>query len=49
MLPTITFEVHCSTSAQGGIKDSANHAKYGSASQRHGKFCPHLPCAVPIP
>lgn len=48
LLPTNAFEVLCSRSAQDGVKDSVSHAKYGSASLRHRKCCPPLPCALPI-
>ena len=43
LLPSNASEVVCSRSAQGGGTDSVSHAKYGSASLRHGKCCPPLP------
>lgn len=43
LLPSNASEVLCSRSAQGGGTDGVSHAKYGSASLRHGKCCPPLP------
>ena len=49
LLPSNASEVLCSRSAQGGDTDSVSHAKYGSASLRHGKCCPPLPARFLFP
>ena len=49
LLPSNASEVLCSRSARGGDTDSVSHAKYGSASLRHGKCCPPLPVRFSFP
>lgn len=50
LLPSNASEVLCSRSARGGDTDSVSHAKYGSASLRHGKCCPpSLPVRFSFP